>query len=143
LREALGSPSGVGVLVAQVLDDSPASRAGLRAGDVIVRMDREPIHGPSDVYRVLDSVKEGDTIEVTWFREQAEHSEPLEIGAPPAETTSGGMPLRQLLGPGSRLYGPPARRSVVPGIQGSKSAPDERRSRHCPHMPKGKAGVSL
>jgi hypothetical protein len=107
-------------------------------------MDREPIHGPSDVYRVLDSVKEGDTIEVTWFREQAEHSASLEIGIPPAKSTSGGMLLPQLLGPGSLLYGPPATRTMVPGIQGSKSATDERRSRHyCPKMPKGKAGISL
>jgi serine protease Do len=42
-----------GALITSVLEDSPAQRAGLKAGDVIVGIAGEGVEGPADVMRAL------------------------------------------------------------------------------------------
>jgi S1-C subfamily serine protease len=42
-----------GLEVVQLLDGSPASAAGVRAGDVIVELDGRPIEGVGDLQRVM------------------------------------------------------------------------------------------
>lgn len=84
LREAFATPPGVGVLIAEVYPDSPASEAGLRAGDVIVRMDRRTIREIADVYRVLDYFEPGARVTVEVIREGENREQPLTLGARPA-----------------------------------------------------------
>jgi serine protease Do len=56
LGEALGTPSG-GALIIEVLDDTPAERAGLKAGDVIVRLEDVRI---DDAGELTDALRERD-----------------------------------------------------------------------------------
>ena len=42
-----------GLEVVQLLDRSPASRAGVRAGDLIVELDGRPVESVADLQRVL------------------------------------------------------------------------------------------
>jgi S1-C subfamily serine protease len=55
LRPALAARLGRrrGLEVVQLLDGSPASAAGVRAGDVIVELDGRPIEGVGDLQRVM------------------------------------------------------------------------------------------
>jgi S1-C subfamily serine protease len=55
LRPATASRIGRrrGLEVVQLLDGSPASAAGVRAGDVIVELDGRPIEGVGDLQRVM------------------------------------------------------------------------------------------
>ena len=69
LREAFGAPLGQGVLAARVIEDSPAERAGLRAGDVIVRMDRKRIGRIADLHRVLGFFDPGERIQIELIRD--------------------------------------------------------------------------
>jgi serine protease Do len=46
-----------GVLVTGVASDSPAAAAGLRRGDVIVEVDRQPVKNLSDFERLTRSAK--------------------------------------------------------------------------------------
>lgn len=48
-----------GVLVAEVLKNSPADKAGVRAGDIIVRVDKRQINRINDVKDVLKNRKAG------------------------------------------------------------------------------------
>ncbi len=48
-----GVPEGRGVLVLEVLKDTPAERAGLHAGDVITRVDQEAVRNSSDLVDAL------------------------------------------------------------------------------------------
>ncbi len=68
LREAFSVPSGVGVLIAEIYPDTPASASGLSAGDVIVRMDRRTIGEIADVHRVLDYFEPGEQLAVEVIR---------------------------------------------------------------------------
>ncbi len=51
----LGLDRSRGVVVREVRDDSPAARAGLRAGDVILAVDRHPVTSVADMRGVLRS----------------------------------------------------------------------------------------
>lgn len=70
LREALAVPDGLGALVSEVYANSPAERAGLRAGDVIVKMDRRVILDIGDVERVLDYFETGEQLSLEVIREK-------------------------------------------------------------------------
>lgn len=49
-----------GILINTVRDNSPASKAGLKAGDVIVEIDGVAAKGPMGLVRAIDDKKEGD-----------------------------------------------------------------------------------
>jgi membrane-associated protease RseP (regulator of RpoE activity) len=49
-----------GILINDVRPDSPGSNAGLKAGDVIVGIDNEPVRGSLGLIRAIDDKKESD-----------------------------------------------------------------------------------
>jgi hypothetical protein len=53
LAQALGVEGDEGVMVVQVIEDTPAQRAGLRAGDVIVRVEGTSVSDPDELVRAL------------------------------------------------------------------------------------------
>jgi serine protease Do len=57
-----------GVLVASVVEGSPASQAGLMAGDVITALDGQEIDNLADFVKTLNSDEIGQTVEITYFR---------------------------------------------------------------------------
>jgi serine protease Do len=60
LADYFGVAEGQGVLVTSVAEDSPAARAGIKAGDVITAIDGEKVEGSGDVARGINKKKEGD-----------------------------------------------------------------------------------
>jgi S1-C subfamily serine protease len=57
-----------GALVLSVEEDSPAKRAGLRDGDVIVALEGHPVAGVDDLHRVLTDVRVGVSSSLTALR---------------------------------------------------------------------------
>ncbi len=53
LAQALGASGDQGVLVVQVLEDTPAQKAGIRAGDVIVRVGSDDVDSPEALVKAL------------------------------------------------------------------------------------------
>lgn len=83
LADYFGIADGKGVLVTSVVDDSPAAKAGLKAGDVITAVDGEKVEGAGDLSRALNKKKEGD-VTLTVVRERNQRSitlTPKESGA--------------------------------------------------------------
>jgi S1-C subfamily serine protease len=69
LAERLGRRRGLEVV--QLLDGSPASAAGVRAGDVIVELDGSPIEGVGDLQRVMVGEMVGRRVPVGLERDGA------------------------------------------------------------------------
>ncbi len=57
------APDVRGVLVNRVRDDSPASRAGLRRGDVVTKVDRRPVASSRSFYEMLRTAVDGQELE--------------------------------------------------------------------------------
>lgn len=55
-------PTDTGVLIARVDANTPASKAGWKAGDIIIAMDNQQITSTDDLAAVLDKHKPGDTV---------------------------------------------------------------------------------
>lgn len=49
-----------GVLITSVNEDSPAAKAGLKAGDIVTAIDGEKVEGSGDLSRAINKQKEGD-----------------------------------------------------------------------------------
>jgi serine protease Do len=60
LADYFGIADGNGVLVTSVSDDSPAAKAGIKAGDVITAIDGEKVEGSGDLSRAINKKKDGE-----------------------------------------------------------------------------------
>lgn len=67
-----------GILINNVRPDSPGSKAGLRAGDVIVGIDGEPVRGALGLIRAVDGRKESD-ITLSIVRDRKEQTVSLRL----------------------------------------------------------------
>lgn len=63
-----------GVLVTKVADDSPAERAGIVAGDIILRLDRGAIYSIEDLLGEIHNRKIGERVRITVFRRGREQT---------------------------------------------------------------------
>ncbi|MBI4466166.1 MAG: PDZ domain-containing protein [Acidobacteria bacterium] len=77
LAEYFGVKQGKGVLVREVLAGSAAEKAGLKAGDVIVRVDGEEIGDVGELRRAL--VSERKEVALTIVRDRKEQSVKVEL----------------------------------------------------------------
>jgi len=59
LRRSVGLPDADGLLIREVMDDSPAARAGLAQGDLIVAAGGQPVRTPDDLYDALRAARSG------------------------------------------------------------------------------------
>jgi serine protease Do len=59
LADSLGLQKAQGAAVGTVEDGSPAQKAGLEAGDVILKIDGRPVEGNADLSRTIRSMKPG------------------------------------------------------------------------------------
>ncbi|MGA2924457.1 MAG: S1C family serine protease [Solirubrobacteraceae bacterium] len=68
LRRAVGLPERDGVLIRAVEEDSPAERAGLERGDLLVAAGGRPIDGVDALYEALDEARVQNELELTIVR---------------------------------------------------------------------------
>jgi len=68
LRQHLKAPSERGVLVARVIEDSPAAKAGLKVGDIILSAGGEDIEHPYDLAYQVRRADEGESLPLRLVR---------------------------------------------------------------------------
>jgi serine protease Do len=68
LREGLNYKGG-GILVSRVVDDSPASKAGVRKGDVIVRFNSRPVDSPEALAEMVRDSRTGARVPLQIVRD--------------------------------------------------------------------------
>jgi serine protease Do len=80
LAQYFGVEEGRGALITEVIKGRPAEQAGLKAGDVIVKLDDKPISGAEDLRRYLADGFTGDTrtVKLTVVRDRRETNVPVE-----------------------------------------------------------------
>jgi serine protease DegQ len=79
----LGLDRAAGVLVLEVADGSPAAQAGLRPGDVIVRIGDQPVDTVEDFFGELRQRRPGDKVQLTIVRDGREQQVTVTLGENP------------------------------------------------------------
>ena len=68
IQRYYGLPVNAGALITTVTSGSPADKAGLRAGDLITKIDEEDINTAAELFSAIGSHQIGDQIEIVYYR---------------------------------------------------------------------------
>ncbi len=74
-----------GVLIAKVLPNSPAAKSGLRAGDVIHKINGQSVTDASDVQKSVENSQVGSSLQLDVRRDQQDVSVTVQPGALPTQ----------------------------------------------------------
>jgi len=97
LQELFRVPDNVsGTLVSGVRAGGPAEAASVRRGDIVARVEKQPVHDAREFYELLDHVTVGDEVEIELFREGAVRS--VKMKAAPVPENAVAELTEQLLG---------------------------------------------
>lgn len=83
LGQYFGAPDGEGVLVREVRPGTPAEKAGLKAGDVITKIDGKPVKAISDLREELREKRGQKTVSLGVLRKGSEMNFNVELETPP------------------------------------------------------------
>ena len=85
LREYFNVSNGLGVLVSEVIKDSPAEKAGLKAGDVLTKVEDREVKNYQDLIRGLNYFDPNDEVKVYFIREKKGKSVKVTLTEPDNE----------------------------------------------------------
>ncbi len=84
IAHSLGLPNAMGALVSQVVEGSPAEKAGIHTGDVITAVNGQPVKSNSELRNSIGLMRVGDKVEIGLLRD----GKPLKVTAIIADTSS-------------------------------------------------------
>jgi serine protease Do len=122
LAAGFGVSAKSGVLVADVLRDSPAESAGMKAGDIIVELGGTPIKEVTDLQKRIAAIAPGRAAALTVLRDRKPTKLTVKIGEQPGDETvlaAGpkgeglGLTVEALSEEMARMYGLRGRSGVV------------------------------
>lgn len=79
LKGFFGVTGDGGVLVSSVQKETPAEKAGLKAGDVIIKADGDNVSNAAEVREVVADKDQGDKVELTLIRDRKEMTLSVEV----------------------------------------------------------------
>lgn len=88
VAESLGLGKAQGVLVRGVEEGSPADKAGIEAGDIILRFDGKALEKAADLPRMVGNTKPGSRVSLTVFRRGANKELNVTVAEIEAEKTT-------------------------------------------------------
>jgi serine protease Do len=89
LAEGFGFDSQKGALVNSTQPDTPAAKAGLKSGDVITKVNGDPVSDARELTRRIAGLKPGSNVELSYLRDGRERNATVELGTlPNSETAS-------------------------------------------------------
>ncbi len=98
LAESFGVKGIKGVLVGDVTEDSPAERAGIKRGDIIVKFDGEKIETPSQLQQIVASTPPGTESKVEVIRKGKRKVLTVKVGEMPEEEIKAKKEISEELG---------------------------------------------
>ncbi len=100
LAESFGLPKPSGALVSAVEKGSPAEKAGIEIGDVILRFDGKPVNSSEDLPRLVGTTRPGSKATVQLMRNKTARDVTVVIGEIPDEERTAQRAQRR--GPGGK-----------------------------------------
>jgi len=80
LAEYFGVKEGTGLLVSRFSEDSPAEKAGLKIGDVIVKVDGKRVESVNELSELIQDKEKGEKIKIEFIRNKKRNTLEVEVG---------------------------------------------------------------
>ncbi len=119
LRVHFGVPEDAGVMISQIVEDSPAAAAGLEVGDIVTAIESDPIGSSTDLARKVSEYEDGRAVSLELWR----HRRVKILTATIAERERTALDLARLMrhGAGGLVTAPQLSRFFVRGKDGENS----------------------
>jgi serine protease Do len=88
LAKAVGYEGKDGALVRDLAQNSPAAKAGLKSGDVIVEFDGRPVKSPKHLTETVSDTPIGKAVPVKYVRDGREQTATITLGERPGPTVA-------------------------------------------------------
>ncbi|HEY7141511.1 MAG TPA: PDZ domain-containing protein [Methylomirabilota bacterium] len=88
IAKKVGVNEGYGVLIAQVMKETPAASSGLREGDLVVAIDGRPIVETRALQRLVGATPAGRELDVVVLRESERQEVRVRVGRMPADVVA-------------------------------------------------------
>jgi serine protease Do len=88
LAKGFGLKEPNGVLLSDVVQDSPAAKAGLVAGDIILEFDGKKVDTPQDLQKVVSVTPPGKGVPIKVWRDKGHKTFEIKIGETPDENVA-------------------------------------------------------
>ena len=139
IADSLGLKKAEGALVAEPQADSPASKAGIEAGDVITAVDGQQVKDARDLARKIGAMAPNSSVKLSVLHKGSEKTVTLTLGKMPNAQEANNAPnsnnnensdtadlakLGLTLAPASRVAGAGSEGVVVTGVDSSGVAAD-------------------
>jgi len=85
MAKSFGLKKAGGVLLAEVMEDGPAAKAGLKAGDIITELNGEPVKDSVSFRRDIARIVPGTSVEATFFRDGKQQKTKVIVGTYPGD----------------------------------------------------------
>jgi len=85
LARSFGSKDTKGVLISDVVPESPAGKAGLKPGDILLEFEGKKTEAPADLQRAVGLASPGTDVKMKVWRESGEKTVDVKIGEAPDE----------------------------------------------------------
>ena len=108
-----GMREGFGVVIVEVMTDTPAARAGMRSGDIVVAFEGRPVTDTRLLQRLIARAPADDEIRLTVLRREGRRPLPVRLMAMPRAVAGErmaaefGFVLREAEAPAGQQAGPP------------------------------------
>jgi serine protease Do len=95
LAKQFGLKNARGALVSDILEDSPADKAGIKRGDVIIDVDRKPVENAVQLRNMVAGLSIGSKVNVKVIRDKKEKAFDVTIGEQPKDLARSGAPSEE------------------------------------------------
>jgi len=101
IAKQFGLSEATGALVGQVDSNTPASRAGLKRGDIILKVNGEPVKSSNDLRLRISQSAPGTVVHLSVWRDGKTEEVPVTLGELPANLSASNSSQGENSGPGA------------------------------------------
>ena len=94
LAKSFNAKDTKGVLISDVIGESPAAKAGLKSGDILLEFDGKKVEAPADLQRTVGLAQPGQEAKMKVWRDQGEKTIDIKIGDAPDDKETPARPSR-------------------------------------------------
>ncbi|MEX2221300.1 MAG: DegQ family serine endoprotease [Candidatus Rokuibacteriota bacterium] len=88
LAKGFGLKAPSGVLISDVMQQSPAAAAGVASGDIIIEFDKKKVESPQELQKAVAAAPPGRAVPLKVWRDKSEKTLEIKIGETPDETVA-------------------------------------------------------